>query len=275
MSPSAAPLAPGLTSARARSAASARPATACSQRVLSSEAAQSVRSLAVLLAKTWDRPVGLLASWCGARPVAPWAASPLAVLLSSRGVHSVVAGNTDTQSSVPVMGCPRDEAGEGCAGWAGGGVGPRPLQETRVLRPLTPGYRSGRPEGSEEGQGQQTTRECAGSGASQDGGVQGFWCGTGWGRGPERGGGPRGGLSSQQGRSEGGAGRGGTPQRGPPWGHTWEPPRDTHGDLPGDAGGSGCLRGPPWGRTHILQLSVFRCCSQPHLLTVASHTPCF
>lgn len=151
----------------------------------------------------------------------------------------MVAGNTATQSSVPVMGCPRDEAGEGCAGWAGGGVGPRPLQETRVLRPLTPGYRSGRPEGSEEGQGQQTTRECAGSGASQDGGgVQGFWYGTGWGRGPERGGGPRGGLSSQQGRSEGGAGRGGTPQRGPPLGtHMGTPPGHT--------------RGPPWGRWRV------------------------
>lgn len=155
-----------------------------------------------------------------------------------------MAGNTATQSSVPVTGCPRDEAGEGCAGWGGGGVGLRPLQETRVLRPLTPGHRSGRPEGSEEGQ--QTTRECAGSGASQDSGVQGFWCGTGWGRGPERRGGPRGGLSSQQGRSEGGAGRGGTAAAGPPRGHTWEPPPRTHmGTSLGMLAGLGCLQEPP------------------------------
>lgn len=178
-----------------------------------------------------------------------------------------MAGNTATQSSVPVTGCPRDEAGEGCAGWVGGGVGSRPLQETRVLRPLTLGQKSGHPEGSEEGQGQQTTRECVGSRASQDGGVPGFWCGTGWGRDPERGGGPRGGLSSQQGRSEGGAGRGGTAAVGPP--------RYAHGDLSGDTGWVRVPAGAPWGHMRIPQLSVFRGCSQPHLLTVASHTPCF
>ena len=145
------------------------------------------------------------------------------------------------------MGCPWDEAGEGCAGWVGGGVGSRPLQETRVLRPLTLGHKSGHPEGSEEGQGQQTTRECVWSRASQDGGVPGFWCGTGWGRDPERGGGPRGGLSSQQGRSEGGAGRGGTAAAGPPQGHTWEPPPlGTHtGTSLGMLAGSGCLPEPP------------------------------
>ena len=75
MSPPAAPLALGLTSARAHSATSARPAT---QRVPSVfSAADSVdQALTVLLMKTWDCPAGLLASWCGARPVAPLGCIP-------------------------------------------------------------------------------------------------------------------------------------------------------------------------------------------------------
>ena len=156
------------------------------------------------------------------------------------------------------MGCPWDEAGEGCAGWVGGGVGSRPLQETRVLRPLTLGHKSGHPEGSEEGQGQQTTRECVWSRASQDGGVPGFWCGTGWGRDPERGGGPRGGLSSQQGRSEGGARRGGTAAAGPPQGHTWEPPPTvrTRGPLWGCWLGRGACRSPLGTHAHPPALCV-------------------
>ena len=55
----------------------------------------------------------------------------------------------------------------------------------------------------------------------------------------------------------------------------WDPPRYAHGDLSGDAGWVGVPAGAPWGHMRIPQLSVFRGCSQPHLLTVASHTPCF
>ena len=215
--------------------------------------AQWVRSLAVRLVKTWARPAGLLGP-AGGEPVLwlPWAASPLAVLLSSRGVHSMAVGPWPRSPQCPQWGAPRKTLEKGAQAGRVGCRAETPAGHKGPQAPdpgTQPGVpcRASRQPGGMQGLEHPRTAGFRGSGVGQAEGDA------------ERGRGPTGGLSGQHGRSESGARRGGVPTAGTP---------------PGTLAGSGCPRGHPWGCTRVSQLCVFRCCSQPPLLTGASHTTC-
>ena len=185
--------------------------TACSQSVLSSEAGSVGQVTGCAFSENLGSPCGAPgASWWGARPVAPLGCVPTrcAALIMGRPQHG--GRTTATQSSVPTTGRPRDEAGEGCTGWAGGGVGLRPPQVTRVLKPLTRGRSRGALQGPADNPG-----ACGvwGIPGRRDSGVLvwvGLVGGCREGRRAHRG------LSGQQGRSESGARRGGVPTAGTP-----------------------------------------------------------
>ena len=117
----AAPLASGLTSAQARSAASPTLETQHVPSVLSSEASSVGQVTGCAFSENLGSPCGAPgAGWWGARPVAPLGCIPTRCAALITGCPQHGGRTMATQSSVPTMGRPQEDAGEGCTGRAGG-----------------------------------------------------------------------------------------------------------------------------------------------------------